>query len=283
MDQLDGSDLPWRIGAFAAVLGALALAELLWPRRELRHARLARWATNLSIVALGAVLVRVMGLIAQPLVAAGAALLAEGRGWGLLNLVAWPTWLEIAVALVVLDFAVYLQHVLSHRVPALWRIHRMHHADVDFDVTTALRFHPLEIGLSMLYKVVWALALGPAVLAVVLFELILNACAMFNHSNLYLPAPYDRMLRTLLVTPDMHRVHHSVLPGEHHRNFGFNLSIWDWLFATYKAEPRDGHEAMTIGLAPWQSQAPTQLGWCLSIPFVRGKGPPASHFRPSGE
>ena len=169
-----------------------------------------------------------------------------------------------------LDFAIWLQHLGSHTIPALWRIHRVHHADVDIDVTTALRFHPVEIGLSMLYKVVWVLLLGPPAGAVVLFEVILNGGAMFNHANFALPARLDRALRALVVTPDMHRVHHSVIPGEHHSNYGFNLSIWDRSFRTYTAQPEKGHLAMTIGLADFQSDRPSQLGWSLGLPFRRG-------------
>jgi sterol desaturase/sphingolipid hydroxylase (fatty acid hydroxylase superfamily) len=168
---------------------------------------------------------------------------------------------------VLLDFAIWLQHVLSHRVPALWQVHQVHHADRDFDVTTALRFHPVEIGLSMLYKVVWVLALGAPVAAVIIFEVILNAFAIFNHANVALPGRLDRALRVVIVTPDMHRVHHSVLAREHHNNFGFNLSVWDRVFGTYTAQPRDGHDGMTIGLPQFQSEAPARLAWSLSLPF----------------
>lgn len=208
-------------------------------------------------------------MVAQPLVAVGAALLVETSGFGLLNFVVWPFWLEILIAVVVLDFAIWLQHLISHRSSMLWRLHRVHHADVDIDVSTALRFHPVEIGLSMLYKVGWVLLLGPSVVAVVLFEVILNACAMFSHANVALPSRLDRALRAFLVTPDLHRVHHSVLKGEHHSNFGFNLSIWDRLFGTYVAQPEHGHEHMTIGLPAYQSDAPTRLGWSLLLPFKR--------------
>jgi sterol desaturase/sphingolipid hydroxylase (fatty acid hydroxylase superfamily) len=201
-----------------------------------------------------------------------AAAWSEARGIGLLNLVNLPGWLEAALAVVVLDFAIWLQHLLAHRIEALWLFHRMHHADVDFDVTTALRFHPVEIGLSMIYKVVWVIALGASPVAVLIFEVVLNGLAMFNHANVALPERVDRVLRQLVVTPDMHRVHHSVIAREHHSNFGFNLSVWDRMFRTYNAQPAAGHEAMTIGLQAWQSEAPARLGWSLRLPFT-GKAP----------
>ena len=194
-------------------------------------------------------------------------MLAARNGWGILALVDWPSWLEIALAVVVLDFAVWLQHVLSHRIDALWRLHQMHHADIDYDLTTGIRFHPVEIGLSMLYKVVWVLALGAPALAVVLFEIILNGCALFNHGNIRLPLWLDRILRIVIVTPDMHRVHHSVDRREHDTNFGFNLAVWDRLFGTYTAQPARGHEGMTIGLPPFQDDQPTRYFWCLTLPW----------------
>jgi sterol desaturase/sphingolipid hydroxylase (fatty acid hydroxylase superfamily) len=245
----------------------MASLEWLWPRRTMRTPRGQRWPTNLAIVGLGIAAVRLMALAAVPIVAVAMAAVAAERGWGLLNLAAWPTWLELIIGLVVLDFAIWLQHVISHRVPLLWRLHRMHHADIDFDVTTALRFHPVEIALSMLYKCAWVAVLGPSVLTVIVFEAVLNACAVFNHANAALPLWLDRLLRPVMVTPDMHRVHHSIDAGEHHRNFGFNLSIWDRLFGTYVDQPRAGHADMTIGLPPYQSEAPTRLGWSLLLPF----------------
>lgn len=258
-----------RFGAFALVFSVMALLELAIPKRELGFERQRRWLTNLTIVGLGILFVRLLGLIAAPLVAVAAAMLAETNGWGLLNQLALPAWFEIALAILILDFAIWLQHLISHKVPLFWRLHRMHHADVDIDVSTALRFHPIEIGLSMLYKVGWVLLLGPAALAVVLFEIILNGCAMFNHANVDLPPWLDRVLRTVLVTPDMHRVHHSIIRREHDSNYGFNLSIWDRLFGTYTPQPEGGHLGMTIGLEPYQSTAPTRLGWSLALPFRR--------------
>jgi sterol desaturase/sphingolipid hydroxylase (fatty acid hydroxylase superfamily) len=258
-----------RFVAFAAIFAGMATLERIWPRRTLRSSRLRRWPTNLAIVALGAGVVRLLALAAIPLTAVGVAAVAARYQWGLLNLVGWNGWIELAIALVVLDFALWLQHVLSHRIPVLWRLHQMHHADIDFDVTTALRFHPLEIGLSMLYKALWVIVLGPSVAAVVVFEIVLNGLAVFNHSNAALPNRLDRMLRLLVVTPDMHRVHHSIDAGEHHRNFGFNLAIWDRMFATYKPQPALGHDGMTIGLPAYQNERPTQLWWSLALPFRR--------------
>lgn len=256
-----------RFGVFAGVLAAMAALELAIPKRDLGAPKLRRWMTNLSIVALGFAAVRLLGLIAAPLVAVGAAMLAESRGWGLFNALVWPPWIEIALSLVVLDFAIWLQHLVSHKVPLLWRFHRMHHADLDIDVTTALRFHPVEIALSMLWKVACVLVLGPSALAVVLFEVILNACAMFNHANLDLPPALDRALRLILVTPDMHRVHHSIHRREHDSNYGFNLAIWDRLFGTYIPQPEGGHRGMTIGLSAYRTDGPTRLGWSLRLPF----------------
>ena len=256
-----------RAGVFATVLVAMAALELWLPKRVALHATGRRWLTNLSIAALGAGLVRVMALASAPIVAVAAALYAERHGLGLFNALAWPPWIAVAFTLLLLDLAIYLQHVASHKLPVLWRLHRMHHADPDFDVTTAVRFHPVEIGLSMLYKAALAVALGAPPMAVVLFEIILNGCALFNHANVALPAWLDRHLRLILVTPDMHRVHHSIVKAEHDSNFGFNLALWDRLFGTYLSAPAKGHTDMTIGLTPYQSTAPTRLLWSLALPF----------------
>lgn len=269
------SEVVWRLGAFLAVFAVMALLERARPKRPLVLPRLMRWRTNLAIVVIDSLAVRLMaalpailGAVSVPLVAVAAAVLAGEWGWGLLNNVSWPGWVEVIIALVVLDFAIWFQHLASHKVPLLWRLHRVHHADRDIDVTTALRFHPVEIALSMLYKVAWVLVLGPSALAVILFEIILSGCAMFNHANLDLPAWLDRALRTLVVTPDMHRVHHSVRRAEHDSNYGFNLSIWDRLFRTYTAQPAEGHQGMVIGLTPYQTEGPARLGWSLWLPFV---------------
>ncbi|MEC9367816.1 MAG: sterol desaturase family protein [Pseudomonadota bacterium] len=269
---LQSGDALMRFGAFAGVFLVMALLELLLPRRRLNHAKARRWFTNIAIGGIDSLLLRLMAMLSVPLAAAAAALTAAQKDWGLLNLVALPGWLEMMLALLVLDLAIYAQHVASHHVPVLWRLHKMHHADVDFDVTTAIRFHPVEIALSMLWKIVVVFALGPSALAVVLFEVLLNACAMFNHANVALPKPLDAALRVLLVTPDMHRVHHSIEREEHDRNFGFNLSVWDRLFGTYTAQPAKGHEGMTIGLKPYQGEEPTGLAWSLLLPLRRPRG-----------
>ncbi|MFM9940909.1 MAG: sterol desaturase family protein [Hyphomicrobiaceae bacterium] len=267
MPTIDMSE-PWlRLLAFASVFVVMAVLEVLAPRRLLTAGKSRRWTTNLAIVGLGGLLVRVLAVLPVPLAAVAAAAYAERHGLGLVPWLGISGWPVVLGGLVVLDFAIWLQHVASHRLGVLWRLHQVHHADIDFDVTTAIRFHPIEIGLSMLWKIAWVLALGVPAGVVLAFEIILNGCAMFNHANVTLPIWLDRLLRTVVVTPDMHRVHHSVDPGEHHRNFGFNLSIWDRLFATYVAQPAAGHEAMTIGLPQYQSKAPTELGWSLLLPF----------------
>lgn len=258
-----------RLSAFIGIFAAMALIEIAAPRRELRHSKPRRWLTNLSISGLNALVVRLMAMLAVPVAAVAAAEWARIAGWGAFNLLGWPFWLEVLIAIIVLDLAIYGQHVLFHKVPALWRLHQVHHADVDFDVSTALRFHPVEIALSMLIKIAVVLALGASAIAVVLFEIILNGCAMFNHANIKLPNGLDRLLRRVLVTPDMHRVHHSVVPTETDSNFGFNLSIWDRLFRTYQAQPKAGHTGMTIGLAEYQSEEPTRFSWSLVLPFRR--------------
>lgn len=261
------SEIWLRLATFLVVLAALVVAERLLPRRARVEPIARRWATNLSIVAANSVLVRIMASLPVPLFAVAAAHAASVHGWGLLNILGLPYWLEIVIAVVVLDFAIWLQHVASHKMPALWRLHQVHHADRDIDVTTALRFHPVEIGLSMLWKIGWVVALGAQPLAVVLFEIILNAGAMFSHANLRLPESVDRVLRLVIVTPDMHRVHHSVHRREHDSNYGFNLSIWDRMFRTYTAQPENGHENMTIGLSSYQDSGPSRLAWSLLLPF----------------
>lgn len=256
-----------RLLIFLGVLAAMMMLEAAWPRRDRSLVRRRRWPTNLAIVVIDGIVVRAMGVLAAPLLAVGAAWWAAGHGIGVFNLLDWPLWLEAALVIVALDFLLWGQHRVFHLVPLLWRMHRVHHADRDFDTTTALRFHPFEILLSMLIKVAAVLLLGPSVLAVVLFEIILNGGAMFNHANLRLPARLDAALRRVIVTPDMHRVHHSVRSAEHQRNFGFNLSLWDRLFGTYVAQPQDGHSGMRIGLSAYQDEAPASLWWSLKLPL----------------
>lgn len=254
-----------RLSIFLGLFAVLACIEWLMPRRDLTQSRAARWSTNWGFTVVNAVFLNLMAF-ALPLLAVGAAIDAGSNGWGLFNALAWPAWLEIVIAILVLDFAIWLQHLITHKVPLLWRLHRVHHADVDIDVTTAIRFHPVEIGLSMLLKIGLVYLLGPAALAVILFEIILNGTAMFNHANIKLPLWLDAIVRRVLVTPDMHRVHHSVDRAEHDSNYGFALSIWDQIFGTYIPQPVDGHDTMKIGLE-WQDDRPSKFGWSLALPF----------------
>lgn len=258
-------DLLWRLGVFVVLFALFATLEALAPRRARSQPRNARWFTNLSIVVLDTLALRALA-IALPLLAVGATVDAGRMGWGLFNALDWPLWLEVVLAILILDLAIWAQHLVTHKVPILWRFHRVHHADRDFDVTTALRFHPVEILASMMLKIGLVYLLGPAALAVLLFEIILNGTAMFNHSNLRLPLWLDRAVRLVLVTPDMHRVHHSIHRHEHDSNYGFALSVWDRIFRTYRPKPEAGHDLMTVGLE-WQDERPSRLGWALMLPF----------------
>lgn len=259
------NEVPIRLGFFFGIFAVMALWELAAPRRRLSQPKGVRWANNIGLVVFNSFLVRLV----FPLAAVGMAVFAREQGWGVLNYFAVPHWPAVLAAVIVLDFFIWLQHVMVHAVPALWRLHRMHHADLDFDVTTGARFHPLEILLSMLIKFAVIAVLGPPVLAVIVFEVLLNATSMFNHSNVRIPAGVDRVLRLFVVTPDMHRVHHSVEDDETNSNFGFNLPWWDRLFGTYRAQPRAGHEGMTIGIRTFREGK-----WCswltgmLAMPFV---------------
>lgn len=256
-----------RLGIFAGLFILFATLEALAPRRLRTHPRRTRWITNWLMSLANTMVLRALAF-GLPLLAVGAAVDAGTNGWGLFNHFNWPSGLEILLAVLLFDFAIWAQHLITHKVPVLWRLHRVHHADVDFDVTTAIRFHPVEIALSMLLKIGVVYLLGPAAVAVVLFEILLNGTAMFNHSNLQLPLPLDAVLRRFLVTPDMHRVHHSIHRQEHDSNYGFSLSIWDRMFGTYVGQPADGHEGMAIGLE-WQDEHPTKLGWSLWLPFMK--------------
>ena len=265
---MDGNwDAIYRLGVFVSVLFAMASLEFILPKRQLKTSRVRRWFTNITIAGLNNVFVRLMGFIALPVVALSTALYAEESKIGLFYFLDLPLWLSCILSIILLDLAIYFQHVASHHIPFLWRLHKVHHADTDIDVTTAVRFHPVEIVLSMLYKVALVLFFGVPVLAVFLFEMILNACAMFNHANVNLPKGLDRVLRLFIVTPDMHRVHHSVREVETNSNYGFNIPLWDYVFGTYTSQPRDGHEGMTIGLESYQTPKPTQIFWSLSLPF----------------
>lgn len=257
----------WRIGVFLGVLLVIAGLERLAPRRRLIQPKARRWATNLGLVVIDALTVRALAL-ALPMLAVAAAVDAGRIGWGLFNALDWPAWVELVLAVLILDLAIWAQHLVTHKVPLFWRFHRVHHADRDFDVTTALRFHPVEIAASALLKVGVVYLIGPAALAVLVFEILLNATAMFNHANLRLPAWLDRLVRLVLVTPDMHRVHHSVHRAEHDSNYGFALSVWDRIFGTYVPEPKAGQREMTVGLE-WQDDRTMRLGWVLGLPFFR--------------
>jgi sterol desaturase/sphingolipid hydroxylase (fatty acid hydroxylase superfamily) len=242
----------------------VALGEILAPRRALTTSKAGRWFANLTIIALNPVSVRLV----FPVLPVGVALMAQENHWGLLNHVAFPYWLSVAIGVIALDFTIYLQHVGFHALPLLWRLHMVHHADLDFDVTTGLRFHPLEIVLSMGIKIMAVVLLGAPVLAVLVFEVALNATAMFSHSNMRLPLRFDRVLRWFVVTPEMHRVHHSVVIRETNSNYGFNLPWWDRLFGTYKDQPVQGHAGMTIGLAQFRDPRLLTLPRLLVLPFI---------------
>jgi sterol desaturase/sphingolipid hydroxylase (fatty acid hydroxylase superfamily) len=252
-----------RLGAFGGVFAVMAFWELVGPRRAQSIGRGWRWPNNLGVVVANTLLVRLL----FPTTAVGLALLAETRGFGLFNVVALPAWVGVLASVIILDLAIYLQHVLFHAVPVLWRLHRMHHSDLEFDVSTGLRFHPVEILLSMLIKFMVIGAVGAPAIAVVIFEVLLNATAMFNHGNVRIPPVVDRALRWLVVTPDMHRVHHSILPGETNSNFGFNMPWWDRMFGTYRAQPRHGHDGMTIGVAQFCDPGELRLDRMLVQPL----------------
>lgn len=260
-------ETPIRFAVFLGLFAFFALAEAILPRLPRALPRVSRWRTNLGITILNTLTLRLMTAV-LPLLAIGAAWDAEARGWGLFNALDLPAWIELIICVLILDLAIWAQHLITHKVPLLWRLHRVHHADRDMDVTTAVRFHPVEIALSMLLKIGLVYLLGPSALAVLVFEILLNGTALFNHSNLKLPLALDAVLRRVLVTPDMHRVHHSVHRHEHDSNYGFALSIWDRIFGTYIAQPEQGHDQMTVGLE-WQDDRPARLKWSLTLPFQR--------------
>ena len=262
-ELLLGNEPVIRLFAFAGIFGVMAAWEIVAPRRDQRIGRGTRWPSNIGVVVLDTVLVRLL----FPITAVGLALVAEAQGWGLLHALALPIWVSVPLAVMALDLAIYLQHVLFHAVPALWRLHRMHHADLEFDVTTGARFHPIEILLSMGIKLGVVAALGAPAVAVLAFEVLLNATSMFNHSNVRMPTWLDRVLRWIVVTPDMHRVHHSIAARETNSNFGFNLPWWDRLFGTYRDQPAAGHDGMTIGIEQFRDPAEQRLDHMLTQPF----------------
>jgi sterol desaturase/sphingolipid hydroxylase (fatty acid hydroxylase superfamily) len=264
MEQALGLSEPFiRFSAFAAVFLAMALWELAAPRRLQAISRLRRWPGNLGLSVINTVALRIL----FPAAAVGAAILAHSHGWGLFQAINAPDAVAIIVSVILLDLVIYLQHRLFHAVPLLWRLHRVHHADLEFDVTTGVRFHPVEILLSMLIKIGAVTALGAPVAAVLVFEVLLNATTMFNHANIKLPQPLDRIVRLVVVTPDMHRVHHSVRREETNSNFGFSLPWWDWVFRTYRAQPVDGHDGMTIGIRKFRDPADLHLARMLLQPI----------------
>jgi len=252
-----------RLTFFLGTLVAVAAWEFIAPRRVLNDSKTRRWFTNLSLVLLNTLVVR----FTIPILPVGLALLYQNRGWGILNNVTLPLWLKIVIAVMILDGIIYLQHVLFHFLPSLWRLHRMHHADLDIDVTTGNRFHPIEIIISIGIKLAAISLIGPPVIAVVAFEVVLNAMAQFSHGNIRIPEAVDNWLRLFVVTPDMHRVHHSILPRETNSNFGFNIPWWDRLFGTYRAQPEQGHLEMNIGLKEYREPAQLTLGKLLLQPF----------------
>jgi len=252
-----------RIGSFILIFSVLAFAETHKPRRNLSVLKRERWFSNLAITLINAGILRLL----MPVVPVGMALICAERGWGLLNIYPVPSGIAFVAGVVFLDFVIYLQHVLFHNVPLFWRIHRMHHTDLDVDVTTGFRFHPLEILLSLGIKLAAVAAFGPSAASVLLFEVLLNGTSMFSHSNLLLPVKLDRILRLLVVTPDMHRVHHSVIIRETNSNYGFNLPWWDRLLETYRPQPAKGHEGMTLGLARFRNQEELTLGKLLKMPW----------------
>ncbi len=266
-DWVIENEMPIRLAFFVLVFAIMGLWEILAPRRALTIAKSTRWANNLGIVVLNTVLVRLL----FPAAAVGVALFSEQQNWGLMNYYQLPLVPAVIISVILMDFVIYLQHVMVHAIPVLWRLHRVHHADLDYDVTTGARFHPLEIILSLLIKFATIILLGAPALAVVIFEVLLNATAMFNHANVRLPLGLDRILRWMVVTPDMHRVHHSVEDDEANSNFGFNLPWWDRLFGTYRDQPRGGHLNMMIGIHKYRDpQQVDRLPGMLILPF-KGK------------
>lgn len=277
------SEAAIRLTAFLSIFAAMAAFELWSPRLERDEMRGAlkrrRWFTNLAMVVLSSFLVRIL----FPAAAVGAALWAEVQGLGLFRIAGVDPVLAGLLGFVILDLAVWLEHWASHKVPILWRIHRMHHADTGFDLTTALRFHPVEIVLSMIWKASVVTVLGVPVVAVLVFEIVLNGMAMFNHANARLPLGLDRVMRLFLVTPDMHRVHHSSIPAETDSNYGFNFPFWDRIFGTYTDQPHLGHDGMEIGLREYRGASPATLLWSLALPFARSAGAPGDQKKPIGK
>ncbi len=268
-------EISLRLGAFVGFFCMFAAWETWAPRSTMATPRAKRWLSNLGIVIINSAAVRIV----FPLAAVGLAAMADQRGWGLLHQFVLTDYVAVIVALLLLDLAIYLQHVMFHAVPLFWRLHMVHHSDMDFDVTTGVRFHPVEILLSMLIKFSVIMLTGPPVLAVLVFEITLNATSLFNHSNVRLPRALDRYLRRIIVTPDMHRIHHSVVKNETNSNFGFNLPWWDRLFGTYRNQPASGQDHITIGLQQFRDPARLSLPWLLILPFISTTGGYAINHR----
>jgi len=259
-----------RLSSFAGIFLIMAMLEIAMPRKQRVLGKGQRWFTNISLVIVNTLALRLI----MPILAVGMANYAAGQGWGLLVLVNMPIWVEIIVAFILLDMLIYAQHIAFHKVPVFWRFHKVHHADRDLDVTSGARFHPIEAVFSMAYKLLCIALIGPAAFAVFLFEVVLNAASMFNHANVRLPLGLDRLLRLFIVTPDMHRVHHSVIERETNSNYSFFLTIWDRMFRTYTAQPEKGHDGMTVGLSEYQDSKPANLIWSLLVPFKPNKDSP---------
>ncbi|MDA8812029.1 sterol desaturase family protein [Amylibacter sp.] len=261
------SDTILRLTFFLSILIILIMAEILLPKKKRIHNRKDRWITNGLITLINTASVNILH-IAIPLIAIVAAVDVSNGKMGLFNIINFPIWIEIILTVIILDLIIWGQHFLSHKIPFVWRFHRMHHTDRDLDVTTAVRFHPFEIIFSMFIKITAIYILGASAIAVIIFEIMLNGMAMFNHANLRIPLRIENILRKFIVTPDLHRIHHSIYIDEHNKNFGFSLSIWDKIFKCYLDQPRDGHKDMKLGLK-WQNDKPTKLGWSLWIPFKK--------------
>ncbi len=274
------NELYWRLGAFLAGLVIFSIWESLTPKRPRQISRLIRWPRNLGINFSSVILINLINSVLTrffvPIAAAGAAIWAANHNFGLMNALSLPLWLSLPLTIILLDLVIYAQHVLFHASPTLWRLHMIHHIDQELDATSGIRFHPVEILLSLILKMGVVLILGAPFLGVVIFEIILNLSAMFNHGNIRLSQNTDRFLRAFIVTPDMHRVHHSVIPKETHSNFGFNLSLWDKIFGTYRAQPKEGHQDMKLGLPGFESVPKTGLGFMLLRPFTRTKSSPTN-------
>ncbi|MCZ4273279.1 sterol desaturase family protein [Maritalea porphyrae] len=275
MEELGFSEGIWRFGSFVAIFALMVILEAFWPRRKRRHSRVRRWATNIGIMASSYLTVSLLTLVLAnllvPISALLAAIYAKQWGFGLFNWLDLPIWLEWMMAFLILDFVIWGQHWATHKIPILWRLHRVHHSDHDLDASSAIRFHPLEIVFSIFVKAAAVVILGAPAVLVVIFEGVVNGTALFNHANYKLPIWLDRIIRPVLVTPDMHRVHHSIEVGETNSNYGFALSIWDRLFNTYIDQPAAGHDKMIVGLKEYQGDGPQNFVWSIWFPFVNKK------------